>query len=127
LRLNFSISYIHKTMISMLYFFITHYILHDFPILLFTFSFASLQYNDHSFIFVQVRELSWLQHPFSVSSSPLDGKHHFLVLIKVLDSWNGKLHDIITNQSKYGCHLQSTSITASVEGLYGHESPYHLM
>ncbi|KAM1089580.1 hypothetical protein TB2_017000 [Malus domestica] len=35
----------------------------------------NLQYNALSFIFLQVRELSWLQwHPFSVSSSPLDGR-----------------------------------------------------
>ncbi|KAK7818300.1 ferric reduction oxidase 6 [Quercus suber] len=51
---------------------------------------VDLRYNALSFIFLQVRELSWLLwHPFSVSSSPL--------------------------------------LTASVEGPYGHELPYHLM
>ncbi|GAU44617.1 hypothetical protein TSUD_378950 [Trifolium subterraneum] len=44
----------------------------------------NLRYNALSFIFIQVRELSWLQwHPFSVSSSPLDGKNHIAVLIKL--------------------------------------------
>ncbi|XP_078173060.1 ferric reduction oxidase 6-like isoform X2 [Carex rostrata] len=92
---------------------------------------ANLHYNALSFIFVQVRELSWLQwHPFSVSSSPLDGRHHISVLIKVLGSWTGKLRDIITdypNQSKDGSDIPPGKITASVEGPYGHESPYHLM
>ncbi|CAL5322916.1 unnamed protein product [Camellia sinensis] len=49
---------------------------------------GNLQYNALSFIFLQIRELSWLQwHPFSVSSSPLDGKYHIAVLIKVLGKW----------------------------------------
>ncbi|KAJ4761795.1 ferric reduction oxidase 7 [Rhynchospora pubera] len=92
---------------------------------------ANLHYNALSFTFVQVRELSWLQwHPFSVSSSPLDGKNHISVLIKVLGSWTDKLRDIIRSypdQSKGGSHLPPSRITASVEGPYGHESPYHLM
>ncbi|KAJ0977199.1 hypothetical protein J5N97_012673 [Dioscorea zingiberensis] len=41
---------------------------------------ANLRYNALSFVFLQVRELSWLQwHPFSVSSSPLDGCYHIVV------------------------------------------------
>ncbi|KAK8979429.1 hypothetical protein V6N11_000575 [Hibiscus sabdariffa] len=85
----------------------------------------SLRYNALSFIFLQVRELSWSQwHPFSVSSSPLDGKHHLAILIKVLGKWTGNLRDSIlsmpeTEQSK----VTKTTITASVEGPYGHESP----
>ncbi|KAK9928617.1 hypothetical protein M0R45_025742 [Rubus argutus] len=36
----------------------------------------NLRTNALSFVFLQVRELSWLQwHPFSVSSSPLDGPY----------------------------------------------------
>ncbi|KAG9457021.1 hypothetical protein H6P81_001529 [Aristolochia fimbriata] len=92
----------------------------------------NMKYNALSFIFLQVRELSWLQwHPFSVSSSPLDGKRHVSVLIKVLGEWTKKLRDSITNFSEqpqkgleFGPH---THITASVEGPYGHESAYHLM
>ncbi|XP_073014051.1 ferric reduction oxidase 7, chloroplastic [Typha latifolia] len=84
---------------------------------------ANLRYNALSFIFLQVRELSWLQwHPFSVSSSPLDGKYHLSVLIKVLGTWTSKLQDIISNFTE-----NPGKITASVEGPYGHESPYHLM
>ncbi|XP_058186398.1 ferric reduction oxidase 7, chloroplastic-like isoform X2 [Rhododendron vialii] len=93
---------------------------------------ANLQYNALSFIFLQVRELSWLQwHPFSVSSSPLDGKHHMAVLIKVLGKWTEKLKGRILNGPKEDCALESlqpqANITVSVEGPYGHESPYHLM
>ncbi|KAK9669770.1 hypothetical protein RND81_13G153500 [Saponaria officinalis] len=93
---------------------------------------ASLKYNALSFIFLQIRELSWLQwHPFSVSSSPLDGKHHMSVLVKVLGKWTDKLKGKISNnrdeepQELQQSQLQSL-ITASVEGPYGHESPYHL-
>ncbi|KAL8116924.1 hypothetical protein AgCh_023198 [Apium graveolens] len=93
---------------------------------------ASLHYNALSWIFVQVRELSWLQwHPFSVSSSPLDGKYHIAVLIKVLGDWTEKLRERIMNISdqeyqKDPLLQPNYNITASVEGPYGHESPYHL-
>ncbi|PUZ47314.1 hypothetical protein GQ55_7G155000 [Panicum hallii var. hallii] len=92
---------------------------------------ASLRYNALSFIFIQVRELSFLQwHPFSVSSSPMDGRYHMSVLIKVLGTWTEKLRSIITDvqeQSRGDSDLQCGRITACVEGPYGHESPYHLM
>nr|XP_023899736.1 ferric reduction oxidase 7, chloroplastic-like [Quercus suber] len=90
---------------------------------------ANLQYNALSFIFLQVRELSWLQwHPFSVSSSPLDGKYHLSVLIKVIGEWTKNLRGNILNSSGANLHLRpQTKITASVEGPYGHEFPYHLM
>ncbi|XVF83362.1 hypothetical protein PTKIN_Ptkin16aG0480100 [Pterospermum kingtungense] len=92
----------------------------------------SLRYNALSFIFLQVRELSWLQwHPFSVSSSPLDGKYHIAILIKVLGKWTARLRDNILNMSETEPEnlqpLLTKTITASVEGPYGHESPYHLM
>ncbi|ERM99798.1 hypothetical protein AMTR_s00099p00157080 [Amborella trichopoda] len=92
---------------------------------------VGLQYNALSFIFVQIRELSWLQwHPFSVSSCPLDGRFHLAVLIKVLGDWTEKLRDTIENaaeRSRKGLSFQnSVKMTASVEGPYGHESAYHL-
>ncbi|CAI0438447.1 unnamed protein product [Linum tenue] len=100
----------------------------------------SLRYNALSFIFIQIRELSWLQwHPFSVSSSPLDGKYHISVLIKVLGGWTDKLKErIVTTSSadeddpEGAIRMDRNSklcrkLTASVEGPYGHESPYHLM
>ncbi|KAF7144229.1 hypothetical protein RHSIM_Rhsim05G0110600 [Rhododendron simsii] len=93
---------------------------------------ANLQYNALSFIFLQVRELSWLQwHPFSVSSSPLDGKYHMSILIKNLGEWTEKLRGKILNGPKEDSPmvpLQShhANITVSVEGPYGHELPYHL-
>lgn len=92
---------------------------------------ANLRYNALSFIFLQVRELSLLQwHPFSVSSSPLDGKYHLSVLIKVLGGWTDKLKEKISNNHEKPQKLQQSQlkslITASVEGPYGHESPYHL-
>ncbi|XP_026389628.1 ferric reduction oxidase 6-like [Papaver somniferum] len=92
----------------------------------------NLQYNALNFVFLQVRELSWLQwHPFSVSSSPLDGKHHMSVLIKVLGGWTKKLKDNISKVSEEPDNELSTQLhprlTASVEGPYGHASPYHLM
>lgn len=94
---------------------------------------ANLRYNALSFIFLQVRELSWLQwHPFSVSSSPLEGKNRLAVLIKVLGEWTEKLREHILSTSEAEPQedqpLRShTKITASVEGPYGHELPYHLM
>lgn len=91
---------------------------------------ACLRYNALSFIFLQVRELSWLQwHPFSVSSSPLEGRYHLSVLIKVLGEWTEKLKGKISNNEERQKLLETrlkSLITASVEGPYGHESPYHL-
>ncbi|KAL0012952.1 hypothetical protein SO802_000021 [Lithocarpus litseifolius] len=90
---------------------------------------ANLQYNALSFIFLQVREISWQQwHPFSVSSSPLDGKYHLSVIIKVIGEWTEKLRGNILNSSGVDLNLRpQTMITASIEGPYGHELPYHLM
>ncbi|KAK4427525.1 Ferric reduction oxidase 7, chloroplastic [Sesamum alatum] len=93
---------------------------------------ANLHYNALGWIFLQVRELSWLQwHPFSVSSSPLDGKHHLALLIKVLGKWTGKLDRLVSSASEEGTETEHllqrySKLTASVEGPYGHESPYHL-
>ncbi|OWM79288.1 ferric reduction oxidase 7, chloroplastic-like [Punica granatum] len=92
---------------------------------------ANLQYNALSFIFLQIREVSWLQwHPFSVSSSPLDGKNHLSVLIKVLGDWTEKLDrnilDILETRDQNEIASRPLEITASVEGPYGHELPYHL-
>ncbi|XP_058089935.1 ferric reduction oxidase 6-like isoform X1 [Magnolia sinica] len=91
-----------------------------------------MNYHALSFIFLRVRELSWLQwHPFSVSSSPLDGRHHLSILVKVLGRWTKELRDALLNapdQSQRGLPFQPRPcIKASVEGPYGHESPYHLM
>ncbi|WCJ41920.1 ferric reduction oxidase 7 [Euphorbia peplus] len=96
---------------------------------------ANLRYNALSFVFLQIRELSWLQwHPFSVSSSPLDSKNHLAILIKVLGKWTDRLRGNIDNLSeKKTAELKDqpsglhSMITASVEGPYGHEVPYHLM
>ncbi|KAE8008198.1 hypothetical protein FH972_004735 [Carpinus fangiana] len=83
---------------------------------------ANLRYNALSFIFLRVGELSWLQwHPFSVSSSPLDGKYHLSILIKGIGEWTTKLQENLLNTSS------GTKITASVEGPYGHDLPYHLI
>ncbi|XP_031476001.1 ferric reduction oxidase 7, chloroplastic-like [Nymphaea colorata] len=81
-----------------------------------------MRYSALGFVFLQVRELSWLQwHPFSVSSSPLDGGFHMSVLIKVLGHWTEKLRDSILSGTN-----RDFNISASVEGPYGHESPYYL-
>ncbi|CAK7335898.1 unnamed protein product [Dovyalis caffra] len=92
----------------------------------------NLRYNALSFVFLQIRELSWLQwHPFSVSSSPLDGKYHLSILIKVLGEWTARLRGSIMNISEAEQPVSPSQpcpkITASVEGPYGHEAPYHLM
>lgn len=84
-------------------------------------------------MFLQIKELSWLQwHPFSVSSSPLDGKHHISILIKVLGNWTQKLRGQILSVSEEHTDVDrllqpNLKLKASVEGPYGHESPYHLM
>ncbi|KAB5573362.1 hypothetical protein DKX38_000556 [Salix brachista] len=93
---------------------------------------GNLRYNALSFVFLQIRELSWLQwHPFSVSSSPLDGKYHLSILIKVLGEWTGRLRgsimDISEAEQPASPSQHRPKITASVEGPYGHEGPYHLM
>lgn len=94
-------------------------------------NYAGLRYNALSFIFLQVRELSWLQwHPFSVSSSPMDGSYHLSILIKVLGEWTDKLCCLITDspeQQESNINSKANKITASIEGPYGHEVPYHLM
>ena len=102
--------------------------------LFFLFDNVDLKYNALSFIFLQVRELSWLQwHPFSVSSSPLDGKYHVSILIKVLGEWTAKLRESILNGPKEDPQIEQqplqphSNLSVSVEGPYGHESPYHLM
>ncbi|GAB2278310.1 hypothetical protein Dimus_012995 [Dionaea muscipula] len=92
---------------------------------------ANLRYNSLSFIFLQVREISWLQwHPFSVSSSPLDGRCHVSVVIKVLGDWTKKLRakicDAHSKDEKDPKSPFQSQLTASVEGPYGHESLYHL-
>ncbi|XP_031103586.1 ferric reduction oxidase 6-like [Ipomoea triloba] len=94
----------------------------------------NLRYNALGWVFLQVRELSWLQwHPFSVSSSPLDGKNHLAILIKVLGGWTEKLKEQISSLSNENDQSETQTllkhyqkITASVEGPYGHESAYHL-
>ncbi|KAD4179673.1 hypothetical protein R6Q59_023110 [Mikania micrantha] len=93
-----------------------------------------LQYNALSWVFLQVRDVSWLQwHPFSVSSSPLDGDQHFSILIKVLGNWTKKLRArllTVTEEDQTDADMliqPKLKLKASVEGPYGHESPYHLM
>lgn len=93
---------------------------------------GNLRYNALSFVFLQIRELSWLQwHPFSVSSSPLDGKYHLSILIKVLGEWTARLRgsimDISEAEQPASPSQPRPKLTASVEGPYGHEAPYHLM
>lgn len=111
--------------------FIKHLNPSSFFYILLTVAIAGLRYNALSFIFLQVRELSWLQwHPFSVSSSPLEGKNHLSVLIKVLGEWTDKLKGKVSNNENEPQKLLESQLkllaTASVEGPYGHESPYHL-
>lgn len=79
-----------------------------------------------------MREISWLQwHPFSVSSSPLDGKYHLSVLVKAFGDWTSMLSRKVSNITEDSQIelplLPPGQIMASVEGPYGHESPYHLM
>ncbi|KAF2317265.1 hypothetical protein GH714_019180 [Hevea brasiliensis] len=69
-----------------------------------------------------------------VSSSPLDGKNHLSILIKVLGRWTEKLRENIMKTSEVETaklldqpFQPHAKITASVEGPYGHEVPYHLM
>ncbi|KAL5993186.1 hypothetical protein ACLOJK_014109 [Asimina triloba] len=82
-----------------------------------------MRYNALSFIFLRVKELSWLQwHPYSVSSSPFDGKQHLSIVIKVFGSWTKGLRDSMSKLTD----PEHPRITASVEGPYGHESPYYL-
>ncbi|KAI4385583.1 hypothetical protein MLD38_003591 [Melastoma candidum] len=91
-----------------------------------------LHFTALSFIFLRLREVSWLQwHPFSVSSSPLDGQH-LSVLIKAVGQWTNKLRNNLLSTFLGEIQLEfsnecNAKFMASVEGPYGHESPYHLM
>lgn len=94
---------------------------------------AKLHYNALGWVFLQVRELSWLQwHPFSVSSSPLSGDNHLAIMIKVLGDWTGRLEKHISSVYGEGPRTEQqllqphSKMIASIEGPYGHESPYHL-
>ncbi|XP_065850781.1 ferric reduction oxidase 7, chloroplastic-like isoform X2 [Euphorbia lathyris] len=92
----------------------------------------NLQYNALNFIFLRVREISWLQwHPFSVSSSPLDGECHISILVKAVGSWTSMLKENISNAVSVETHEKipfpaCSRISASLEGPYGHELPYYL-
>ncbi|KAL3499920.1 hypothetical protein ACH5RR_039013 [Cinchona calisaya] len=95
---------------------------------------ANLQYNALGWVFVQIRDISLLQwHPFSVSSSPFDGKNHLAILIKVVGEWTGKLKDHILSTSEEEPELKQQllhpqpKISVFVEGPYGHISSYHRM
>jgi hypothetical protein len=59
----------------------------------------------------------------------LDGNNHIAVLIKVLGKWTERLRETITDvdASEDLSVKPNTVVTASVEGPYGHEVPYHLM
>lgn len=84
---------------------------------------ANLRYNALSFFFLQVRELSWLQwHPFSVSSSPLEGKYHSSVLIKVLGEWTENLRDYILSKSQSDSQVGPPPPVPPPEG---HPPPVH--
>ncbi|KAH9750110.1 Ferric reduction oxidase 7 [Citrus sinensis] len=84
---------------------------------------ANLRYNALSFFFLQVRELSWLQwHPFSVSSSPLEGKYHSSVLIKVLGEWTENLRDYILSKSESDSQVGPPPPVPPPEG---HPPPVH--
>lgn len=91
----------------------------------------SLSYNALSFVFLQIRNLSWLQwHPFSVSSSPYDGRNHLSILIKPLGKWTNELKNMVSKTKEQNPTDLSTAVpyklNASVEGPYGNEIPYHL-
>ncbi|KDP43661.1 hypothetical protein JCGZ_24119 [Jatropha curcas] len=86
--------------------------------LLFTFH-GLIYYNAFSSLLLGIPQLSLLQsHPFSVSSSPLDGKNRISLLIKAAGDWTNGLNDNVETNNK---------IRASVEGPYGNRLPYHLM
>ncbi|KAJ9159727.1 hypothetical protein P3X46_025206 [Hevea brasiliensis] len=90
---------------------------------------ASLSYNALSCVFLQLRELSFLQwHPFSVSSSPLDGTNSVSVLIKALGVWTFGLKDTVeARKAQENLNLQHVNkLRVSLEGPYGHELPCHL-
>lgn len=70
-------------------------------------------------------------HPFSVSSSPLGGNNHVSIVIKVLGDWSEKLRGRILDGPMEANQLEQplqphSNLRISIEGPYGHESPYHL-
>ncbi|KAM0869224.1 hypothetical protein ACQ4PT_040819 [Festuca glaucescens] len=54
----------------------------------------------------------------------MDGRYHISIPIKALGTWTNKLKSIIMDVEE---KKTRSRITASIEGPYGHESPYHLM
>ncbi|KAH9287552.1 hypothetical protein KI387_031669, partial [Taxus chinensis] len=92
---------------------------------------SGLPYNALSFVFLQIRNLSLLQwHPFSVSSSPYDGRHHLSILIKPLGKWTNELRNMVSRTKEQPQNDLSAAfpfkLNASVEGPYGHQIDYHL-
>ncbi|KAK0588993.1 hypothetical protein LWI29_008213 [Acer saccharum] len=91
-----------------------------------------LQYNALSFIFLRVKEVSRLQwHPFSVSSSSLDGDQiHLSVFIRALGGWTTKINENFSSISRADESLEDQLHLhphINVEGPYDHELPHHLM
>ncbi|TXG53532.1 hypothetical protein EZV62_018788 [Acer yangbiense] len=92
----------------------------------------NLQHNALSFIFLRVKKVSRLQwHPFSVSSSSLDGDQiHLSVFIRALGGWTTKINENFSSISRANetladqLHLHPH---INVEGPYGHELSHHLM
>ncbi|KAK0589937.1 hypothetical protein LWI29_020409 [Acer saccharum] len=92
----------------------------------------NLQHNALSFIFLRVKKVSRLQwHPFSVSSSSLDGDQIYLsVFIRALGGWTTKINENFSSISRANetladqLHLHPH---INVEGPYGHELPHHSM
>ncbi|EEF46631.1 ferric-chelate reductase, putative [Ricinus communis] len=89
-----------------------------------------LNYNALSAVFLRFRGISFMQwHPFSVSSSPLNGKNCISILIKACGDWTSRLKDHISEENEEQEQLNlhhSSKLTASIEGPYGHELPYQL-
>lgn len=85
-----------------------------------------VKYHALSYIFLNVPEVSKLQwHPFSVSTSPYDGDSWVKVLIKPSKGgWTHQLQHLVSAVVRNG--RSPSSISAAVEGPYGHESDFFL-
>ena len=91
---------------------------------------AGLDYSALSFLYINVPDISRLEwHPFSTTSSPLDGSDTISVCIKPLGDWTYSLHTAIfnaaakTSDPELACPF---AVKLHVEGPYGHESNYYL-
>lgn len=90
--------------------------------------YAGVFYTALSFVFVNIPCVSRMQwHPFSVTSSPLDGSPTLTICIKPRGKWTTRLHRaLVASDTKASPSSCAFSNLLFAEGPYGHASEFFL-